>query len=203
MTPEKIAIAATIASPVLTILTWLVTRERFAEFWKKRFKQILIIAVVLSGITLLWRMGWLAWLQNQITWPVWVLLLYSAIVFCLPIGIFFSLPHILDIIDNLKERKKESAIEYYTIYGARWYRSSYGFRRPPVCAKCLMEMRNLSMPERIDPYPVEAWECRKCGHKIRWDCRRQGDLLEDVAAHYNAAIRRTLEQNPWSVESKP
>jgi hypothetical protein len=80
-----VTIVAPLLALVLTIVTWLVTRERFAEFWKKWFKRILIIVVVLAGIVFLWQMGWL---QQSITWPLWWLLLYSAIIFCSPIAIF-------------------------------------------------------------------------------------------------------------------
>ena len=67
-------IAAIISVP-LTLLTWLVTRERFAGFWKKQGKLILAITVVLAAVAL-WRIGWLNWLQYQVTWPIWGLLLY-------------------------------------------------------------------------------------------------------------------------------
>ncbi len=66
---------AQIISVPLTLLAWLITRERFAEFWQKRGKPILAIAVILTVVAL-WHIGWLNWLQYQVAWPVWGLLLY-------------------------------------------------------------------------------------------------------------------------------
>jgi len=175
-------IAAIISVP-LTFLTWLVTRERFAGFWKKRGKLILPITVTLAVVTM-WRIGWLNWLQYQVTWPVWGLLLYPVVLLCVLAGILALIVYV----DN-RRNPTESTQQYYTIYGARWYLSGGAFHRPPVCDQCLMEMRSVPSPG----WPLEVWECRQCGHEIRWDSSRNGDLLEDVSARRNAELRRTIE----------
>ncbi len=184
------SIAAIVSVPLM-LLTWLVTRERFAEFWKKRGKVILAITVVLALVAL-WRIGWLNWLQYQVTWPIWGLLLYPIVLLCVLIGIGLLILYISDRRRPKATQEHPAAPEYYTIYGARWYLSGRTFRRPPVCAQCRMEMRNIAMPDIVQR--LEVWRCRECGHKIRWDVREKGDLLEDVRARYNAELRRRTEE---------
>ena len=185
------SIAAIVSVPLM-LLAWLVTRERFAEFWRKRGKLILAIVVVLAVVAL-WRIGWLNWLQYQVTWPIWGLLLYPLVLFSVIVGIFVLILYIDDRRNRTESTPKyPSDLGYCTIYGARWYLSGRAFYRPPVCAQCLMEMRNLSMPG--DWQPLEVWRCRQCGHEIRWDASQNGDLLEDVSVHYNAELRRATEK---------
>ena len=183
------SIAAIVSVPLM-LLAWLVTRERFAEFWKKRFKPILITTVVLAGLVVLWRIGWLNWLQYQVTWPIWGLLLYPVVLLCVPVGIVALIVYIDDLRNPESTHEYPATRKYYTIYGARWYLYGRTFRRPPVCARCLMEMRDLSKPWQH----VEVWRCRECGHEIRWDAREKGDLLEDVGARYNAELRHRPEE---------
>jgi uncharacterized membrane protein len=190
---DKLANIAQIISVPLTILVWLFTREKFAEFWRKRGRVILAITVVLALVAL-WRIGWLNWLQYQVTWPIWGLLLYPLVLLCVLVGIVILIVYIDDRRNPKSTQEYLATRKYYTIHGARWYLYGRTFRRPPVCARCLMEMRNVSMP--IDFInPIEAWECRQCGHEIRWDAREKGDLLEDIGARYNAELRRRAEEN--------
>jgi amino acid transporter len=116
----NLANIAQIISVPLTLLVWLVTRERFAEFWKKRGKLVLAITVVLAVATL-WRIGWLNWLQYQVTWPIWGLLLYPFVLLCVLVGIVALILYI-DGRRNPTKQTQEHHIppNYYTIYGARW-----------------------------------------------------------------------------------
>jgi hypothetical protein len=189
---EDIANVVTILGLPLMVLTWLITRERFSKFWNKRRRLILAIAgvvSVMSAAILLWRKGWLAWLQHPVTWPVWGLILYS-------IGLFFS-PVVIYFVYRVWVRggKVASLPDYYVKYGARWYRSPRTGRldRPPWCATCLMPMRNLSMPSLLGS-PIEEWECRQCRLRIEWNQDTQGDLLEEIAAYSYADLQRELEQ---------
>jgi hypothetical protein len=192
LTLADLSSIATIIGVLLTLLTWLVTRERLAEFWKKRGKLILAIIVILAMMEFLWRMGWLNWLQYQVTWPIWRLLLYPVVLFCVLVGIGVLIVYIYDRLNPEPTQEYPTAQKYYTIYGARWYLSGRTFRRPPVCAQCLMEMRDVSKPWQH----LEVWRCRECGHEIRWDASEKGDLLEDIGARYNAELRhRTEEEN--------
>lgn len=187
-TLADLANLAAIVSVPLMLFTWLVTRERFAAFWKKRFKPILII-MVFAGLIGLWRIGWLNWVQYQVILPIWVLLLYPMLIF----GLIVSLGLLAFYIYDRRNPIQDQSQNYYTIYGARWYLNSLGGpSRPPVCDKDLIEMRNESMP--IVTRPIEAWRCRQCGREVRWNEDEKGDLLEDVRAHYNAELRRAAEQ---------
>lgn len=183
------SIAAIVSVPLM-LLAWLVTRERFAEFWKKRFKPILITTVVLAGLVVLWRIGWLNWLRYQVTWPIWGLLLYPVVLLCVLVGIVALILYIDNRRNPQSTQEYPATPEYYTIYGARWYLSGRTFRRPPVCAQCRMEMRK--MPAVLQR--LEVWKCCECGHEIRWDVREKGGLLEDVRARYNAELRRRTEE---------
>lgn len=78
LTLDDLASIAQIVSVPLMLLTWLVTRERFAQFWRKLFKPILAVTAILA-ILGIWRLGWLEWLQIRISWPIWGLLLYSTL----------------------------------------------------------------------------------------------------------------------------
>lgn len=80
LTLDDLASIAQIVSVPLMLLTWLVTRERFAQFWKKWFRLILVVTMVLAIIGI-WRQGWLEWLQIRISWPIWGLLLYFVALF--------------------------------------------------------------------------------------------------------------------------
>lgn len=188
-----VTIIAAIIAPFLTILTWLVTREKFVDFWKKWFKRLLSFALVISIILLAWRIGWLNWLSNQITWPIWGFILFAIGVLLTPVLIFLLILFLEDKNKTGNDSGNYARPDYYVIYGARWYFTGYNnnFERPPVCANCLMEMRNTSMPDYLDS--VESWECRQCGHRIHWDVRKKGGLLADVAAHYNSELRHRQE----------
>jgi hypothetical protein len=165
--------------------------DKAKESTQKRLTVIMVVALIVSGVMFSWYMGWLVWLQRPVTWPVGWLILYSLILLCLPALVLVGILHFgtSGKSDSLFEEKP-----YYTIYGARWGKSSYdgAFRRPPICDNCLMEMINLSMPDRYGS-PVERWECRECGRKIEWDASKKGDLLADVTARYNAEVRQRLE----------
>ena len=78
LTLDDLANIAQIVSVPLMLLIWLVTRERFTQFWRKLFKPILAVTAVLA-ILGIWRLGWLEWLQIRISWPIWGLLLYSTL----------------------------------------------------------------------------------------------------------------------------
>lgn len=184
LTIANIANIAAIISIPLMFLFWLFTRERLAEFWKKRGKFLIVIIVVIIGIITSWRIGWLSCLQYQVTWPIWGVVLFSIVFICIILGIVLLVLYITS-----SQNPTESTSKYYTLYGARWYLDGNIFCNQPICAKCLMEMRHVAWPDMLNP--LEIWKCRQCGHEIRWDSRQNGDLLEDVRAHYNAKLRST------------
>jgi hypothetical protein len=161
----------------------------------KRLTVVVVIILIASGVIFSWNMGWLAWLQHPVTWPLWGLILYSLILLCAPVVLLailirYSNRFKSDDLNGLLDEKP-----YYTIYGARWSKSNITGRlqRPPICDNCLMEMRNLGMPSsyRFE----EVWQCRQCGYKIEWKVSEHGDLLKDVEAHYRAEIRRKFENH--------
>ena len=188
-----VTIVVTLITPLLTILTWLVTREKFVGFWKRWFKTILGTALVVSIFIFVWRIGWLNWLSNTVTWPIWGLVLFAIGVLLSPILIILLILLVSSKKETNNQPTKVERPNYFVIYGARWYLSKYenSFEHPPVCANCLMEMRNTSLPGYFDS--TESWECRQCGHRIQWNRKENGDLLEDIAARYNAELRHKQE----------
>jgi hypothetical protein len=181
-------IIVTAISPLLTVLTWLVTRERFATFWKRWGWWIIVSVMLLSILFFCWRQGWLMWLQLTVTWPLWGLILYS-------VGLYIVRKAVLSLISMLSENRQSTTdSDFYTIHGARWYADSQSglLGRPPVCATCLMAMQNKSTPG-FHGFP-EMWVCRECGHTINWNTKNDGDLLEDVQARYGAEQLRKFEQ---------
>jgi ribosomal protein L37AE/L43A len=185
---------AAIVSVPLMLLTWLCTRERFAKFWKSGAKWVILVITILLASVGLWRIGWLTWLQYQVTWPIWGLLLYPVALLIILLGVSLLILYIRRTPTQTPSQK------YYEIYGARWYLYSDGrdFVPVPVCANCLMDMRNES--DRYSQYKV--WTCRQCGHKIEWDSSEKGDLLQDVAAHYNASLRRATEGQRSEIQKR-
>lgn len=85
---NDLASIAQIISVPLMLLTWLVTRERLAQFWRKWHKPIFAVTVVLA-IWGIWRLGWLEWLPNSISWPIWGLLLYSVTLVVIVLALMF------------------------------------------------------------------------------------------------------------------
>ena len=63
-----------------------------------------------------------------------------------------------------------------------------------------MEMRSVRISDGsgVDSLVVtnerRVWQCRNCEHRIDWDRSRDGRLLEDVQARYNAKLRGEWEQ---------
>jgi hypothetical protein len=76
MTLSDAANWAQILGLPLAVVLWFFTRERAVKFWEKWIKLILGALAVLTLITL-WRVGWLDWLANSVTWPVWALILLA------------------------------------------------------------------------------------------------------------------------------
>jgi len=91
LTLDDLANIAQIVSVPLMLLIWLVTRERFTQFWRKLFKPILAVTAVLA-ILGIWRLGWLEWLQIRISWPIWGLLLCSVIPVVIVLALTFLYP---------------------------------------------------------------------------------------------------------------
>jgi hypothetical protein len=165
--------------------------DEIEESTQKRLTIVMIVALIISGAMFSWYMGWLVWLRNSVTWPIWWLFLYSLILLCLPVLIFAGILYFSTLGESDSSFEEE---RYFTIYGARWSKSTYDgmFRRPPICDNCLMEMISRSMPGRYG-VSVEKWVCRECGRTIEWDISKKGDLIADVTARYNAQVRQRLE----------
>jgi hypothetical protein len=83
-----------------------VKRERFEEYWKKHFKLILGVIMVLA-IFEIWHQGWLEWLRNSISWPIWGLLLYSVTLVVIVLALTFLYPR--------KTAKPQDELTYHTI----------------------------------------------------------------------------------------
>jgi hypothetical protein len=78
MSLNDLASYATVATIPLTIILWLVTRELFMAFWKRWWRQIGVVAVLLTLVGL-YRTGWLNWLGHRVALPVYGLLLVPVI----------------------------------------------------------------------------------------------------------------------------
>lgn len=160
MNISDIANYAQIVSIPLTILIWLITRERFVKFWKKWFVLILVIVLII-GLLGLWKANWLKWLQYQITWPVWVLILLPlsglAIAFLIR-----ALTGSLYISDN--------------VYGIEWYWCYQGDKLDiksfvPFCpnreCSCRLDPARSSSYQAIDDVTLV---CDHCGFKKDFEC---------------------------------
>lgn len=177
--PDLGSIATIVMVPLL-LFTWWFTRDRFVDFWKKRFKIILAVTVLI-GLWSLWNQGCLGWLQNRSSLPMWALILYSIFLVSVPVAVS-------RIRNVLTPRQK-----HYSLYGADWPVREGAVQSPPICSECLMEMWCESTP-----FPmffgvgttIERWKCRECGHVIEWDESEKGNLLEDVNTHYMGELRR-------------
>ena len=55
----------------IAIISWLVTKERFAKFWK-RFGWLIFFAL---GVLAAYRFGWLRWLSERFALPLWTIIL--------------------------------------------------------------------------------------------------------------------------------
>jgi hypothetical protein len=76
---SDLANVVTIASFPLAVVTWLVTRERFAAFWKRFWKWVAVTVVGLFCIGL-WKTGHLGWLGMAVSTPLWAVLLVTGLV---------------------------------------------------------------------------------------------------------------------------
>jgi hypothetical protein len=79
----------TVLGTIVTILTWLIPREKLGKFWHRWRGLILKIAgaiTAVSGAILLWRIGWLSWLQAPVTLPVWGLVALSGVLLLVAVG---------------------------------------------------------------------------------------------------------------------
>ena len=169
VTVSDLANYAQILSVPLTVLAWLVTKERFAKFWKKRLK---IIFTAFGIITLigLWRLGWLSWLSFRVSWPIWSLILLSFSWLAVARGIA--------AFDNLF-RKEVNELDYTTdeIFGVEWnwcyvrgqlkQTELAAFCPNQQCA-CRLEQRS-SSDERV----YVSLICEHCGFVKHFEWSRQ------------------------------
>jgi hypothetical protein len=169
-----------IIAELATFVWWLFVGKKNAETGKKWLRILFLVLAVVGAIWLVWRLGWLDWLMIKLVLPIWLIIL---IVFALPALFAVTMALIGDDIFQMREK-------YFTLYGARWVTVKGRFRYPPICDKCLMEMRKGPEPPlRAGSGPVQVWECRQCGHRIDWYSENNGDLLDDVTARFNAKFR--------------
>ena len=175
---------AQILSVPVALFIWGVSRKRFVEFWRK-WLSLIMAGSILFALAGLWRIGWLNWLQFRAYWPLWGLILLGLSSFALGTGVCG-----LILREQTRKRIQEGKEQVYELYGARWQIVAGQFRRPPVCARCLMEMKCLAKPGYGFLGDEEIWKCRQCDHKIDWNTGQKGDLLEDITARYNAEVRK-------------
>lgn len=177
---------AQIASIPITILTWLVTRERLAKFWKKWFVVIVPI-VLITGVVGLWQKGWLRWLQFQITWPVWALILLSLS------GITISL--LIRVMSTLLDRTPDHFLYVAdNVFGVEWhwhYLSGklYDNNFVPYCpnreCRCQLDPQRRSGFRAIDDITLV---CDHCGFTKSFDCNWE-QLLWKVVKEIDRRIR--------------
>ena len=171
MNISDIANYAQIISIPLTILLWLITRERFVKFWKKWFVLISVIVLII-GLIGLWKANLLKWLQYQITWPVWALILLSLsglVIASLIRALTDSLgripEHFLYISDNV------FGVEWHWRYQeGKLYEKYFEPFCPNVECSCILEPVRRSAYQAIDDV---ALVCDRCGFtkdfEYNWD----------------------------------
>jgi len=177
---------ATLVSLPLTILTWLLTRERFTTFWKKWFKWILpfFAVIALAG---LWRLGYLHWLRYRLHCPLWLFML-------MPFSGVLVLILIL-LIDRFFDRTP-SHFSYVSdnILGVHW---QWRWRAEkidpsnlvPLCPDPACSCR-LDPEERSGYAAIEnvSLVCDHCGFKVDFDCNWD-DLRWKVVKEIDRRIR--------------
>ena len=189
MNLSDIANYAQIVSIPLTILIWLITRERFVKFWKKWFVLILVIALII-GLIGLWKVNWLQWLQwlqYQITWPVWALMLLSlsglAIAFSIRAltGSLGRIPdHSLYISDNV------FGIEWHWCYqGDALYTKNFAPFCPNRECSCMLDPARRSSYQAIDDVILV---CDHCGFTKDFECNWD-TLIRKVVKEIDRRIR--------------
>lgn len=168
MNISDIANYAQIISIPLTILIWLITRERFVKFWKKWFVLILVIALII-GLIGLWKANWLKWLQYQITWPVWALILLSLS----GLAIASLIRALTDSLDRIPEHFLYISDN---VFGVEWhwrYREGKLYEKyfEPFCpnreCSCMLDPVQRSAYQAIDDVTLV---CDHCGFKKDFEC---------------------------------
>lgn len=115
-------ISAVILS-VLSLTIALMGPEQFKQFCKEHFDLSLVVTVILTiAIIIVWRLGWLEWLQIRISWPIWVLLLCLIVPFVM--ARVFYLYH-------LKTTTHQDKLAYHTIDLLRHSTHYYPRHEPP------------------------------------------------------------------------
>lgn len=189
---SDIANYAQIASIPLAILTWLVTREKFARFWRKWLPFILFF-VIIVGFIGLWKLGYLKWFQYQSTWPVWALILLS-------MSGLIVISLILFVINSLsKESYCYTSYVSDTIFEIawHWHYSSGKLSEDnlaPICpnkeCSCQLEPIYNSAYRAVD---FVTLVCDHCGFEKRFDCNWE-QLKQKVAKEVDRRIRTLLSK---------
>jgi hypothetical protein len=184
-------------APLLTVITWLVTRERFAEFWRRRRWVLRSLAGLISvAVGMLW-LGWWAklfgWFGQTVTWQRWMLTLYSLGMIALPFAVLGAALLVCSRRKPASRRPQSLSGGFYTTGTFEWPINDATDLPdlPPWCRKCRMPMRRVS--EAGPLMPIEEWECRRCPNKLVWHSDTRGDLVEDVRARYVGEWRREVE----------
>ena len=99
MTLSDAANWATLVSLPLMVITWLFTRERFAGFWKKRWKLLTMTLFVVTAIGTA-RMGWFSWLNCEIKWPLWKLVVLAGAGVAIPLLVFVAAKYLNQLCDQ-------------------------------------------------------------------------------------------------------
>ncbi len=171
MTLSDTANWAQVLSLPLAVVLWLLTRETATRFWKRWQKRIFVLTtvVVLVG---LWRFGWLGWLSQPVTLPLWALLLMGGMIVTLGMGYFFIKPMPMPQAPN-------NWLNYVNdeIFGVRWAWQFVGekigtefsaFCPRDGCRCRLQEKMNLE-GDFHHGLPISL-VCPNCSFKMNFDC---------------------------------
>jgi len=186
MTLSDYASWASIFSLPLSVVLWFFTREAAAKFWKDWLGWIIIGAIIL-GLFAAWHMGWLNWLAQPITWPVWGLILLGVTSFLCPLCCW-------GLIKLFSEQPIISQLDWHNyvndeIFGVNWHWSYFGDKLgdelsafcPRQDCKCRLksELNNSARynPGRYD-FPISL-VCSRCGFRQDYD-RDLESLKRDV-----------------------
>lgn len=168
---EDVAGYATIASIPLTIVLWLVTREHFMAFWKKWAWLIKTTVVLLTLIGLV-RLGWLDWIANRVTVPVYVLI----IVLALLLGSVWLVARFVKYMASSSPSQPWLTYVSDNLFGVDWnwqyhdgQLTAYGITAlcPKPSCRCRLSPQRSSMYDAIKEIGLV---CQNCGFQKDFDC---------------------------------
>ena len=171
MTLPELANYAQVMSVPLMIITWLMTAERFARFWK-RFGKPALCALLVVAFFAAARLNWLPWWSEQTSVPRWALA-------CL-IASAFAIPLVYKAVRRSRAKGPRSSGE---IAGVEWnWRVFYGKLLKntlvPICpnrtCRCELEHKPINVVDNGRSYRHVfhvKLECPRCGFSQQFECR--------------------------------